>query len=119
MNTLSTKQAARFLGIPVEVLIRMRTDGTRAAYRKGPPYCKVLTSAGETRFVYKKRDLARWEKMRCMFLTLGDVAILFDLPPSDIRRMTGLQHHDVGTGRIIMDVNKNFFRFIRKKRRKR
>jgi hypothetical protein len=85
MNTI---QAAAYVGLTPEVLIKMRTRIT-STLNSGPPFKKEIDGDGRTIHVYLKRDLDRWMRMTCCRLTAWEAAILLgisrleieDLPP--------------------------------------
>ena len=115
---LTVPQAARFLGFPVEMLIRMRTDSTRRHDRRGPPYLKISNDDMTSCYVYHELSLIKWASTRSIFLTADDVAWLLGLDRLQVLRMFGLQSKKLPKGKLIIDSAKNFFIFVHKNKLK-
>jgi len=115
MRVFNVKEAAKFIGMPQEILIRMRDCSTRREEKRGPPYCKVFND-GYMDYVYKEKDLIEWLKTRNVFITANDAAFILQTSRSEVLKLFGLQRHKVGDGELIIDVAKNFFAYIPKRK---
>jgi len=84
MNTL---EASEYTGIPLDILIRMRTRVT-STLRSGPPYERKFVE-GKLQYVYRKAPLDRWLKTRRCLLTAGEGAQLLGISRDEILNMVG------------------------------
>jgi hypothetical protein len=117
MRTFNTLQAAKFIGLPVDILMRMRLDSTRRHDTRGPPYHHVMED-GKFRYRYKERELIEWMKLRNCRITANDAAFILGISRTQVMEFFGLQRRRVGSGDLVIHSSKNFFLFVSKKQKK-
>lgn len=114
MNTIET---AKYTGIPAEVLIRMRARETRTL-KNGPPFCKTIGKNGETVYVYWKKDVKQWMKMRRCLITAGDAALIMDIHREELLDIHGVTGIDIRRkkfkGKLIIDNPRNVYIWLPK-----
>lgn len=115
MRTFNTTEAAKFTGVPADILIKMRTDSTRGMDTRGPPFCRVLKGKQMT-YEYKERELIKWLKTKNCRITANDAAYILQISRTQVLALFGLQRHRVGNGDLVIDSAKNFFMYLPKKK---
>jgi hypothetical protein len=118
MRTFNTAQAARFTGIPAEILVRMRTDSTRGNDTRGPPFCRIIKDDKRMTYQYKERELIKWLKTKLCKITANDAAYILQISRTQVLALFGLQRMKVGNGEIVINSAKNFFLYLPKKKLK-
>ena len=117
MRIFNTKEAAKFTGIPVDILIRMRSDSTRGEDRRGPPHRRLVTQEGAY-YRYSEKELIEWMQTRNIMLTANDCAFILEISRTKVLKLFGLHRQKVGNGEIVIHSAKNFFLYITKKQLK-
>lgn len=115
---MNTSETAKYTGIPAEVLVRMRARETRSR-KSGPPFCKVLSAVGDAEYVYSKREIKQWLRLRNCLITAGDAAVILGLHREDILSIHGVQSFTVKKrgyrGRLVVDNTRKIYIWLGKK----
>lgn len=109
MNTL---EASEFLGIPANILAKMRYRPT-STLQAGPPFEKKYVK-GKPTVVYKMSSLKAWLKMRSCLLTAGEAAELLGVSRDEILNMVG--SYEVAGGNLVVYPTRNVYLFQSQRR---
>lgn len=107
---MNLQETSKLTKIPEDVLVRMRSRESRSL-RSGPPYHKVISSNGEAVYIYLKKEVLGWLKMRRCMVTAGDAAIIMGVSRNEVLDIWGLRGFNVCAGnykgRLIVNNGKN------------
>jgi hypothetical protein len=124
MRVFNTAEAAKFTGIPAEILHRMRTDSTRGYDKRGPPYCRIMNKdekydcLDEMNYVYREKDLIEWMKSKNCNITANDAAFILGISRTQVLNFFGIKTYKTPIGEVLICRAKNFFMFTSKKQAK-
>ena len=86
--------------------------------KSGPPYHKVISPKGEAIYVYLKREVLGWMKLRRCLITAGDAAQIMGISREEILDLYGLKGFNVECedyrGRLIVNNSTNFYVWLPK-----
>lgn len=109
---MNLAQTSKMTGIPEFLLIRLRARET-TSLRSGPPYCKVLTKNGDMDYVYDRKAVREWMKMRRCLITAGDAAKMLGMSREDLLKIFGQTRFYLRTkeyyGKLIINNSKNIY----------
>ncbi len=102
---MNIQQTAKMTGVPVEILIKMRSRDTTSML-SGPPYTKTLGKGGETLYVYNAAEVRKWLKIKLCQVTAGDAANIMGVSRDDIVAIHGIKAFKISgeyDGRLIVN----------------
>jgi hypothetical protein len=115
---MTLEQTSRLTKIPEKVLLRMRSRESRSL-KSGPPYRKTISAVGETIYIYLKKEVLGWMKLRRCLVTAGDAAIFLGISREEILDIYGLKGFNINSrnskGRLIVDNAKNQYIWLPRK----
>lgn len=107
---MNLQETSKLTKIPEDVLVRMRSRESRSL-RSGPPYHKVISSHGEAVYVYLKKEVLEWLKIRRCLVTAGDAALIMGVSRDELLNIWGLRgfniKYETFRGRLIVNNSKN------------
>ena len=109
---MNVQQTSKMTKIPEKVLIRMRSRESQSL-RSGPPYHKIMSSTGDAIYVYLKKEVQEWMRIRRCLITAGDAAAILGISREEVLEFYGLKGFNVQCedyrGRLIINNGKNFY----------
>lgn len=115
---MNTAEVAKLTGIPQELLTRLRARESRSL-KCGPPFCKTLDRTGP-KYVYDRKEVLKWMKLRNCLITAGDAALIKNVMREVILNISGLKSFDIRRkdykGKLIIDNAKSVYIWVPKRR---
>lgn len=110
---MNTFEAAKFTGIPEDLLIKMR-DRPTSTLRSGPPYSKKVDKQGLVSYIYSKQDLKRWMKLGAVRITAAEASRLLGVDRKEIINIHQFVRIQIGPnkGSVLIYPAKNIFLFL-------
>lgn len=109
---ISTKQASELTGLPVNVLIQMRSRET-TSLKSGPPFRMSRDEDGTKVYEYPKEELEAWIEAKKPFqLTAKDAADTMGLNREEILKDRRLQRFEMDGGDLLVYPGKNIFLWV-------
>lgn len=115
-KSIRAAEAAKLLGLPLEVLLRMRGRNT-ISQKSGPPYRKTLDEDGNTIYLYDKDEIIEWLKAKNLKIqiTAKDAADTLGVEREDLLKTTGMYRHELLDGDLLVYPSRNIFIWVGKK----
>lgn len=119
---MNLRETAKLTGIPEQLLVRMRCRENRTL-RGGPPYCRKIAKNGSVDYVYNRREVERWMRVRNCSITAADAASFLDISRFDLLKNYKSGSIEIRTkdykGTLFIDNGKNIYIWIPLRRKRR
>lgn len=107
MNTLET---AKYTGIPMALLVKMRNRPT-STLNSGPPCYRTIDKHGTIKHVYLKKDLDRWMRVCNCRITAGEAAMLLAITCDEVYKLPPGTYMLADGGNLIIYPNQRVYIF--------
>jgi hypothetical protein len=114
---MTTEETSKLTGIPLDLLISMRTRRT-STLQSGPPFSRVVDKDGTPIFKYNKAHVKSWMKNRNALITAAEAAKMIGITREEILNITGIKRFDFPHGSIVIKPTDNLFVFVLKRGKK-